>query len=569
MKFDKENIGSLLVNKDFKAMINFDKETGMIWLDQQRMLLTHTAAFGVLRAELINSFGTKYAKNVLMRMGHESALTDVTLSNKLRKNESPIDLFMSGPQLHTLEGMVSVIPIEINIENNQFYAEFLWENSFEASEHIRLYGVGQESVCWQLLGYADGFTSTIFNRSIHYKEVECVGKGDKHCRIVGKPLDEWDELEQKETLYSLQSMAVKLKKLEEEVTDLRLEKETSVSSQNIIADSSSIRGVMDLLDKAAGTNVTVLMLGETGVGKEVFSQYLHKIGNRKNKPFIAVNCASIPSELVESELFGVEKGAFTGADKMRKGRFERANGGTIFLDELGELNLESQAKLLRVIQTGELERVGGTAVITIDVRIIAATNASLLDMVKSGQFRADLYYRLNVFPINIPPLRERLADISGLITKFIDKFNVKYGKSVQSVTDSTLHRFHSYHWPGNIRELENIIERGVILTENNEKIESTQICIGMPEISSVNDCINDDGSIITQPLEITDDFNNSQYENHLLKAISGGISLNDLENDLLKLALEQSNGNIEKTARLLKITGPQCRYRMKKINEKI
>lgn len=569
MKFNNENIESLLVNKDLKAMIRFDHETGMIWLDQQRMLLMHTASFGILRAELISSFGTKYAKNILMRMGYESALSDVNLSKKLRENESSIDLFMSGPQLHALEGMVSVKPIEITLENDQFYAEFFWENSFEASEHIRLYGIGQESVCWQLLGYADGFTSAVFNRTIHYKEVECVGKGDKHCRIVGKPLEEWDELEQKETLYSLQSMAIKLKDLEEEVTDLRIEKETSVSSQNIIADSSAIRYVINLLDKAADTNVTVLMLGETGVGKEVFSQYLHKIGDRKKEPFIAVNCASIPSELVESELFGVDKGAFTGADKMRKGRFERADGGTIFLDELGELNLESQAKLLRVIQTGQLERVGGSVVITIDVRIIAATNASLLDMVKSGQFRADLYYRLNVFPINIPPLRERLADISGLITKFIDKFNTKYGKSVQSITDNTLHRFHSYDWPGNVRELENIIERGIILTENNEKIESTQICVGMPETSIESNSINDDGGIINQSLELTDDFDSSQYENYLLKAISAGLSLNDLEDDLLKLALEQSNGNIEKAARLLKITGPQCRYRMKKINEKI
>ncbi len=569
MKFDNENIESLLVNKDLKAMIRFDHKTGTIWLDQERMLLMHTASFGILRAELINSFGTKYAKNVLMRMGHESAISDVNLSKKLRKNESSIDLFMSGPQLHALEGMVSVKPIEITLENDQFYAEFYWDNSFEASEHIRLYGVGQESVCWQLLGYADGFTSKIFNRTIHYKEVECVGMGDKRCRIVGKPLEEWDELEQKETLYSLQSMAIKLKNLEEEVTDLRIEKQTSVSSQNIIADSPAIRNVINLLDKAADTNVTVLMLGETGVGKEVFSQYLHKVGNRKKEPFIAINCASIPSELVESELFGVDKGAFTGADKMRKGRFERADGGTIFLDELGELNLESQAKMLRVLQTGQLERVGGTTVITIDVRIIAATNANLLDMVKSGQFRADLYYRINVFPINIPPLRERLADISGLIIKFIDKFNTKYGKSVQSITDNTLHRFHSYNWPGNIRELENIIERGVILTENNEKIESTQICIGMPESSIESNSINDDGGILNQSQELMDDFDSSQYENYLLKAISSGLSLNDLEVDLLKLALEQSNGNIEKAARLLKITGPQCRYRMKKINEKI
>lgn len=567
MIFNDEKLESLRLNKDLKAMIKFDNETGIIWLGQQRMLLLHTSAFGVLRSELINSFGNKYAKSLLMKMGYEAGHADATLSQSIRSGESAMDLFMSGPQLHSLEGMVSVKPVEINLDSASFYGEFIWENSFEASEHVRLYGIVKESVCWQLLGYADGFTSKLFEQPIHYKEVECVGRGDKHCRIIGKPLADWNEDEQQEMAYSLQSLASKLKHLEEEVSDLRIEKQTSVSSQNIIADSSSIREIINLLNKAADTNVTVLMLGETGVGKEVFSQYLHKIGARKNNKFIAVNCASIPKDLVESELFGVDKGAFTGADKARKGRFERANGGTLFLDELGELNVESQAKLLRVIQTGELERVGGTEVIPVDVRIIAATNSNLLEAVQSGDFRADLYYRLNVFPISIPPLRERLADIPGLVKKFIQKFNEKHGKSVTSITDNTLHRFNLYSWPGNIRELENIIERGVILTDKNAKIESTLICIGMPNLSSQSENINPQGLIENNDEDKQEFFDQPSYKNMCLQAISSGLSLNDLEDDLLKLALEKSGGNIEKTARLLQITGPQCRYRMKKLNK--
>jgi len=567
MIFNDEKLESLRLNKDLKAMIKFDNETGIIWLGQQRMLLLHTSAFGVLRSELINSFGNKYAKSLLMKMGYEAGHADATLSQSIRSGESAMDLFMSGPQLHSLEGMVSVKPVEINLDSASFYGEFIWENSFEASEHVRLYGIVKESVCWQLLGYADGFTSKLFEKPIHYKEVECVGRGDKHCRIIGKPLADWNEDEQQEMAYSLQSLASKLKHLEEEVSDLRIEKQTSFSSQNIIADSSSIREIINLLNKAADTNVTVLMLGETGVGKEVFSQYLHKIGARKNNKFIAVNCASIPKDLVESELFGVDKGAFTGADKARKGRFERANGGTLFLDELGELNVESQAKLLRVIQTGELERVGGTEVIPVDVRIIAATNSNLLEAVQSGDFRADLYYRLNVFPISIPPLRERLADIPGLVKKFIQKFNEKHGKSVTSITDNTLHRFNLYSWPGNIRELENIIERGVILTDKNAKIESTLICIGMPNLSSQSENINPQGLIENNDEDKQEFFDQPSYKNMCLQAISSGLSLNDLEDDLLKLALEKSGGNIEKTARLLQITGPQCRYRMKKLNK--
>lgn len=567
MIFDENFSGTTLSHKDLRELIQFDNQTGLIWLGQQRMLLLHSSAFGALRSELIESFGIKYAKSVLMRMGLESAVSDVQLSKKLRSDASLLEMFLSGPQLHTLEGMVSVKPVTVNLDNNNFYGEFIWENSFEASEHIRLYGISKDPVCWQLKGYADGFTSTLFGRSIHFKEVKCVGKGDKECRIIGKPIEEWDDSEQLESLYSLKSMADKLQKLEEEVTDLRLEQSDYISAKNIIADSASIRIVIELLEKAASTNVTVLMLGETGVGKEVFSQYLHKVGDRRNAPFIAVNCASLPKELVESELFGVEKGAFTGADKCRKGRFERADGGTLFLDELGELDLQSQAKLLRVIQTGELERVGGSKIIKINIRLIAATNANLNDLVKEGKFRADLFYRLNVFPINIPPLRERLADIPGLISKFVDKFNTKYGKSVCSVTDSTIHRFNAYQWPGNIRELENIIERGVILTNNNCKIESTQICIGMPEVTTEYMSIAQCGEL--KKKEELNNKENDQFstDDLLSLIIKQDISLGNLEESLLKLALDQSKGNIEKAARLLKITGPQYRYRLKKINK--
>ena len=548
-------------NQDLKAMIRFEGDSGNIWLGQQRMILLHASAFGSMRSELIESFGEQYARGILMRMGFAAAQSDAQLAKHIRADADIMDTFMVGPQLHALEGVVSVEPISVDMDiaTGHFYGEFTWKNSFEAAEHTRLYGLSSEPVCWKLLGYASGYTSTFMGKPIYFKEIECTGKGDKQCRIIGKPLEAWEDADALRQLFSRDSMAQKLHSLEEEVQFLRKEMTAYARPENIIADSVPIKEIMYLLRKAAETDVTVLMLGETGVGKEAFSQALHQIGKRRNGPFIAVNCAALPRDLVESELFGVEKGGYTGADKSRPGRFERANGGTLFLDELGELNLRAQAKLLRAIQTGEFERVGGTEKIKVNVRLIAATNANLLERVREGTFRADLYYRLNVFPITIPPLRERRTDIPGLIRKFIDKYNKKYGKHVLGVTDDTLRRFAAYQWPGNIRELENILERGVILADSHSRIESNQICLGMPLPTDEFMVIGKDGGL--EPggtkADVLDDL--------LTRMVQSGVDFETLERQILEKALQRASGNVLEAARILGISGPQCRYRLKKL----
>jgi transcriptional regulator with PAS, ATPase and Fis domain len=525
------------------------------------MVLMHAAAFGSMRSELIDSFGENYARGVLMRMGYAAAQADMQLANQIRPDADFMQRFLVGPQLHALEGVVSVEPVnvEMNLETGRFYGEFTWQNSFEAAEHMRLYGLSDHAVCWNLLGYATGYTTAFMGKPIYFKEVECVGKGDKQCRIIGKPLEAWEDANDLKDLFSLESMAKKLHSLEEEVQYLRKEISGNNRPEHIIADSPQIRDVMYLLGKAAETDVTVLMLGEAGVGKEVFSQALHQMGKRRKGPFIAINCAALPKDLVESEIFGVEKGGYTGADKSRAGRFERAHGGTLFLDELGELNLAAQAKLLRVIQTGEFERVGGTEKIKVDVRLIAATNANLLERVREGTFRADLFYRLNVFPITIPPLRERLADLPGLIRKFIDKHNQKYGKQVMGVTDDTLRRFSAYQWPGNIRELENILERGVILTENGTRITSNQICLGMPALQ------DEQIMVIGKSGNLENASKPNVVDDLLKRMLQSGVDFETLEQQLLEKTLAKANGNVLEAARLLGISGPQCRYRLKKL----
>ncbi|UZJ42732.1 sigma 54-interacting transcriptional regulator [Prosthecochloris sp. SCSIO W1101] len=236
---------------------------------------------------------------------------------------------------------------------------------------------------------------------------------------------------------------------------------------NIIGSSKAMIAVFRMIDKIAPTNATALILGESGVGKELVASAIHYKSHRAEKPFIKFNCAALPESIIESELFGHEKGSFTGATANRQGRFELADGGTIFLDEIGELTLPVQAKLLRILQEKEFERVGGSKTLKTDIRVIAATNRDLEDEIENGKFREDLYYRLNIFPITVPPLRERKADILVLADYFVEKYNALNFKGVRRISTRAIDMFMRYHWPGNVRELENCIERAVILSEDN------------------------------------------------------------------------------------------------------
>jgi formate hydrogenlyase transcriptional activator len=235
--------------------------------------------------------------------------------------------------------------------------------------------------------------------------------------------------------------------------------------EEIVGSSEPLRQVLVQVSKVAPTDTTVLVLGETGTGKELIARAIHNRSKRPNRAFIRVNCAAIPQSLIASELFGHEKGSFTGATQRRLGRFESADGGTIFLDEVGDLPPETQVALLRVLQEREFERVGGTQPVSVDVRVIAATNRDLTSAVAEGRFRQDLFYRLNVFPIRLPALRERISDISLLVGYLIDRYAQKLGKKIRNIDKKTMELFHAYDWPGNIRELQNVVERAVILSE--------------------------------------------------------------------------------------------------------
>jgi transcriptional regulator with GAF, ATPase, and Fis domain len=272
------------------------------------------------------------------------------------------------------------------------------------------------------------------------------------------------ELELRERLIEIEKLKLQLEK---ENVYLREEVKAGQGFEKIIGKSDALNYVLFRIKQVAPTDATVLILGETGTGKGLVANAIHEMSPRKDRPMITVNCAALPANLIESELFGREKGAFTGASARQAGRFDIANGGTIFLDEIGEMPLELQAKLLRVLQDGEFERLGSPRTIKVDVRVIASTSRELKEEVRSKRFREDLYYRLNVFPVTLPPLRMRKEDIPLLAKHFIEKYSKKLGRTFDTVPKSALKILQGYDWPGNVRELEHVIERAVITSQDS------------------------------------------------------------------------------------------------------
>jgi len=310
-------------------------------------------------------------------------------------------------------------------------------------------------------------------------------------------------------------------------------RETLRTSGSIIGNSAALRQVMDMVSRVAGSNASVLLLGETGTGKEVTARQVHQNSPRADKPFIAINCAALPETLLESELFGHEKGAFTGAHASKMGRFEMADEGTLFLDEIGDISMSTQVKLLRVLQEKEFVRVGGTKTISTDVRIIAATNRDLRKAMEAGSFREDLYYRLNVFPINIPPLRARREDIPLLVDHFIGIASANLGCPRPKVSDEAMALLAAYAWPGNIRELQNVVERSVLLADG-QALERAHL----PK------------EIVGEQSQPVTDKNES--------------SLWGQEKALIVKALQETGWNVSKAARVLGISRDNLRYRVKK-----
>jgi len=580
--------------QDLASMLYFRPEQGQIWLGDKRMILLHAEALGSLRQELIDSIGVELTRGLMTRTGYLGGMRDAELAMKTRKDESQLDMLAAGAQLHALSGMVEVEPVRVEADQKKgyLYGEFLWKHSIEDEMHVNFSGNNHDAVCWMEIGYSSGFLTRLMGKRILVREVECVAGGDNVCRAVAKPAEDWEDAEEDLKYFQPQSSVVVKRTTREPAPkkepSAKLATPFGLPAQRTdlepldrpIGGSAAYHSLLHKILRVAPTNATVLFLGESGVGKTMFAHEVHANSRQKTGPFVEINCAAIPDQLIESELFGVHRGAYSGATESRPGRFETADGGTLFLDEIATLSMTAQSKLLRVLQSGELERLGSNKTVRVNVRLVAATNEDLKLAVKEGRFRSDLYYRLNVFPITIAPLRERKDDLPVLLENTLDKLCQLHGRNLTGVTPKALQKILDHDWPGNIREFENVIERGVIMADDDQPLDERHLSgFGDLETSQPEGTVSWDagpGIGIKLPAnkgtDISSGGGTDQPLEERLRKLAGPIlaegdfSLAKAEVIFVEKALEMTAGNVSKAANLLGLTRAQMDYRIKKLS---
>jgi two-component system, NtrC family, response regulator HydG len=459
---------------DLRELLHFEPKGGILRFGGQRALLLDAVALGLLRKELIETLGREGARTVLTRFGYAHGWRTA----ESVKGEFPWDdaaeWKRAGGRLHALQGLViAVTPAQSEAPGPAPFAEAHWQDSYEAEQHLLHLGRCEHEVCWTLAGFASGYLSYCNGREIYCLEDRCRGKGDAVCHIVGRDKAEWGAQLTPHLPYyrmaglgtTLQTVTEELKRVERRLRARKRElgdAAAGIDPSGIVASSGAMQRVLELARRVAKVDSTVLVTGESGVGKERVARLIHDESPRIAGPFVALNCGAVPESLLESELFGHLRGAFTGAAQDRPGLFEAANGGTIFLDEIGEVPPAMQVKLLRVLQEGEVRRVGDAKTRRVDVRVIAATNRDLLAEVHAARFRQDLYYRLRVIELRVPALRERREDILPLARVFLSAMAQRAGSGVTGISTQAACQLARYAWPGNVRELENAIERAVV-----------------------------------------------------------------------------------------------------------
>jgi DNA-binding NtrC family response regulator/predicted hydrocarbon binding protein len=467
---------------ELRDLLDVDSSAGILRFAGQRVLLLDATALGLLRRALIDALGFSGARAILTRFGYAHGWrTAETLKSSLSW-DSEDEWRLAGARLHTLQGLVNVEPLTRGGPDAPF-AEAIWRDSYEAEQHLLHAGVADEPVCWTLCGFASGYLSYANGRAIYCLEETCVGKGDAVCRVVGRDEAGWgDRLEPHLSYYKAKCLGEGLEKIAQQLKTterrLRVRRHAPVDAldgpgedpSGIVARSEAMKRVLELGRRAAKVDSTVLITGPSGAGKERIARLIHTESSRAGGPFVAINCAAVTESLLESELFGHARGAFTGATGDRVGLFEAASGGTLFLDEVGEVPLTMQPKLLRALQEREIRRVGESHSRKIDVRVVAATNRHLAEVAASGAFRQDLYYRLRVIELRVPPLRDRKCDILPLARVFVDQLAHQMGRRIDGLTTRAADQLARYDWPGNVRELENAIERAVALS-NGPRID--------------------------------------------------------------------------------------------------
>jgi len=526
-------------------LVDFRPDQGIIRLHEQRIVLLSAAAMGLLRKELIDTLGFDTARRLFLRFGYADGYHDAVSMRDRSKWPNGLEGLQAGIALHRLEGIArpEVVELEHDETSGRFRETVRWHDSYVAEQHVHHYGKSAAPVCWSLVGYASGYASACLGQEIYFQEQECLAQGAATCTVVGKDAESWgDHLEALRADFHGGSLGREVERLrdlvhqrlqdvnrrerlvarrERELNLLRERVARHAAAKQFVAGSAAMQDVLELAARVAPLDTTVLICGESGTGKEFIVRMIHDQSPRANGPFVSINCAALTETLLESELFGHVRGAFTGAVRDKAGLFEVASNGTLFLDEIGEVAPTVQAKLLRALQEREIRRVGAERTLKVNARVVAATNRDLRAAVAAGTFREDLYFRLGAFVITVPPLRERREDIPLLVHDFVRRAAQRAKKDVRAVSADAMTALMNYSWPGNVRELEHAIERAVIVARG-ETIRPREL---PPEIS----------------------------QNLRQRALEDNLDLHQQERVLIERALERFRGNRKEAADALKI----------------
>jgi len=521
-----------------EELLKIDPKKGFPLFGSHRIMVTGIFALRRFGDDLTEGLGFERMGRLLARLGYENGLTAATVIADMYDFDSKKEWFLAGKILMRMAGVVDQEITEWDYDPVQNHVRFkgIWHDSFEAMNfRAQMPEPSPQPICNLLTGLLSGYASGVFGREIFIREITCEAHGESVCAFEGRSVDEHDQdfktFQDYLTLPTLDEDITRLKselcqsrealaQREAEIERLKKEAHFQDNSSGIVYRSKPMANLISLADKVAQTDSTVLIQGESGTGKELIARFVHERSNRRHHPFLAINCAALPPNLLETELFGYVKGAFTGADGHKNGLLLEAGSGTFFLDEVSEMPVALQAKLLRMLQEKEIRPVGGTRNIPISVRVIAATNRDLRQVIEKGDFRDDLYYRLSVFPLTLEPLRNRKDDILILARHFLTRLKPDHPGFAPEVVRC----LESYPWPGNIRELENTIEYSSILAPD-EKITLAHL-----------------------PPSIT-----PNRRDPLSALTSGKPSLKELEQRYVNLILEHTKGNKAEAARILDI----------------
>jgi DNA-binding NtrC family response regulator len=465
---------------DHKELLELDAEGGVIRFAGQRAILLDAVAMGLLRKYLVENFGLTAARTVLTQFGFAHGWRMAEAMQAEFKWSSDEDWSLAGTRIHALEGLFRVEPGSKGALSDE---GVMLVACYEAEQHLLHFGRADAPMCWTICGLTSGYLSRIAGKDIYVLEDRCMGKGDAACHLFGRTREGWGDERAEELRFfkpsrlkecldvSLDRVTETLKAAERKLHDhrralVRVARDVE-EPLGIVAQSPTMQQLVDLARRVAKVDSTVLITGESGSGKERVARLVHEESTRAAGPFIAVNCGAITETLLESELFGHTRGAFTGATSDRPGLFEAANSGTLLLDEVGEVSPGMQVKLLRTLQEREIRRVGENKSRRVDVRVVAATNRELAHGVAGGTFRQDLYYRLKVVELHVPPLRERRDDVLPLARVLLADAALRMKRKISSLAPAAADQLLRHDWPGNVRELENAMERAVALARGS------------------------------------------------------------------------------------------------------